>query len=361
MRIGIIGDTGCGGYGHSLDHAFVGVEGAEIVGLADPDESGRKEAMDRTGADRGYEDYRTMLSSERPEIVVVATHEMSNHLSMVLAAAEHGAHVYVEKPLARFPAEVDTMLAACDKAGVMLVMAHPWRGRPEIQRLAIPLIKDGKIGEPRWARMYGFGGEHGGDQWFIDLYPHFFDLLDQIFGEPLWCQSVITQDGRPAEPKDVKDGLFGMGASVGNGIWAHYQYDGFNAEFESYAGDGIENPYRIDIHGTAGTICLPGATQDGPDVYYHPLTNPRIHVDDRWEVLAHEDVSGGQKWINAHNRMARSMIDMIEGRQPEYELCMGKTARRHMAMAMAARLSHINGARVALPLEESGNPLDSWI
>jgi predicted dehydrogenase len=359
-KIAIIGDTQDGGYGHSLDQAFVSVEGAKIVALADPDEAGRTDFMGRTGAINGYADYTEMLKTERPDIVVVATHEMSHHLAMVIAAAEQGAHIYAEKPLARTPAEVDQMLEACDRAGVMLVMAHPWRGRPEIQNQAIPMIKEGKIGTPRWARMYGFGGEHGGDQWFIDLYPHFFDFLWQVFGQPLWCQALITQDGQPATPADIKEGLFGMGLSAGNGIWAHYQFEGFNVEFESYAGDGIENPYRIDIHGTAGTLILPGPTQDGPDIYYHPHSNPQPVGDDRWEILAHEEVSGGQKWINAHHRMSHAMLDILDGKTPEYELCLGQTARHHMEMAMAARLSHIRGARVVFPMEETGNPLETW-
>lgn len=360
MKIGIIGHTGCGDYGHSLDQAFVGVEGAEIAALADPVEEGRAAALERTGAAKGYALYTDMLAQEKLDIVVLATHEMSNHLAMVLAAAEQGVHVYAEKPLARTPAEVDAMVEACDRAGVLLIMAHPWRGRPEIQRQAIPMIRDGGIGEPRCARMYGFGGENGGDQWFIDLYPHFFDFLWQLFGEPSWCQAIITQDGLPARPSDRKEGLFGMGTSAGNGMWAHYQFGGFNAEFESFAGDGIENPYRIDIHGTEGTLILPGPTQDGPDTYFHPHSNPQPFDDDRWEVLAHERVSGGQKWINAHHRMARSMMDLIEGKKPEYELCHARTARRHIEMAMAAHRSHITGARVTFPFAETGNPFDTW-
>ncbi|SVE43660.1 uncharacterized protein METZ01_LOCUS496514, partial [marine metagenome] len=128
MKVCIIGHTGCGDYGHSLDQAFVGVEGAEIVALADPDEAGRTKAVGRTGAQKAYADYREMLSIEETDIAVLATHEMSSHLDMVLAAAEQGTHVYVEKPLARTPAEVDQMLKACDRTGAMIVMAHPWRG-----------------------------------------------------------------------------------------------------------------------------------------------------------------------------------------------------------------------------------------
>ena len=49
-RVAIIGETGNGDYGHWLDQAFVGVEGAEIVALAGSDEAGRKKHMDITGA-----------------------------------------------------------------------------------------------------------------------------------------------------------------------------------------------------------------------------------------------------------------------------------------------------------------------
>ena len=360
LRVGIIGHTGCGDYGHSLDQSFVGGEGAEIVALADPVEEGRQAALKRTGARKGYIRYTEMFDKENLDIVVLATHEMSNHLDMVLMAAKHKVHVYAEKPLACTPAEVDLMIAAVNEAGVFLIIAHPWRGRPVIQNQAIPMIQQGKIGIPRWARMYGFGGENAGDQWFIDLYPHFFDFLCQLFGQPLWCQAIITQDGQPALPKDRKEGLFGMGTSAGNGMWVHYQFSGFNAEFESFAGDGIENPYRIDIHGTAGTLVLPGPTQDGPDIYYHPLTNPNPIDDDRWEILAHEKVSGAQKWINAHQRMARSMLDLIKGTTPKFELCQATTVRKHIEMAMAAHLSHIQGNRVNFPLTEASNPFDSW-
>ena len=73
MRVGIIGHTGRGNYGHYLDMAFVGVEGAEIVALADPDEAGRQAAVAKTGAPTGYADYVQMLEEEKPDIAVVAS------------------------------------------------------------------------------------------------------------------------------------------------------------------------------------------------------------------------------------------------------------------------------------------------
>jgi predicted dehydrogenase len=145
VKVGIIGHTGRGNYGHYLDMAFVGVEGAEIVALADPDEAGRQAAVAKTGAPKGYADYVEMLEQEQPDIAVVASREIGDHLALVLNCVERGAHVYLEKPVAASVAEVDQMIAARDKAGVMVVVAHPWRGHPPIQRVAIPAIKAGKI------------------------------------------------------------------------------------------------------------------------------------------------------------------------------------------------------------------------
>jgi len=73
MRVGIVGHTGRGNYGHYLDMAFVGVEGAEVVALADPDEEGRKAAVEKTGAPVGYGDYVEMLEKEKPDIAVLAS------------------------------------------------------------------------------------------------------------------------------------------------------------------------------------------------------------------------------------------------------------------------------------------------
>ena len=157
FRIGIIGHTGRGNYGHSLDMAFVGVEGVEIVALADPDDEGRAETAARTGAATAYADYREMLDREKLDIAVLASSEVGDHRELVVTAAEARANIYLEKPVAAAPEDVDAMMAACDRSSVLCVVAHPWRGHPPIQRVAIDLIRSGKIGEPRLARIYGKG------------------------------------------------------------------------------------------------------------------------------------------------------------------------------------------------------------
>ena len=367
LRVAIIGHTGRGDYGHYLDRAFTGVAGTEVVALADHDEAGRQAAMARSGAQRGYADYQEMLRIEQPDIAVVASREIGDHLAVVLAVAEQGAHVYLEKPAAASPAEVDQMMAACAKNSLLLVVAHPWRGHPPIQRVALPLIRAGKIGEPRLARIYGMGGRHGGDELFIDLCPHFFDFLWQLFGTPRWCHAHLTQDGRTVTPVDLRPGAEGMGLVAGNGIKAYYDFgpvsgltSGFAADFESYQGDGKEIPYRIDLHGTTGTLSIPGPMSNQPDIYYHPLVNPGLFNDNRWETIPVEPPPDAHKWVNAHHRMARSMVAMLKGEEPEFELVQGENARIYLEMAMMAHASHIAGARVAYPLGYATNPFDTW-
>jgi predicted dehydrogenase len=361
QRVAIAGHTSRGNYGHYLDMAFVGVEGSEIVALADPDDRGRAAAQAKTGAPITYADYREMIEKERPDITVFASREIGDHCDLVVAAQEIGTHIYIEKPLAATPAEVDRMIEVCEANGKLLIVACPWRGHPPVQHTAIPLIKSGKIGEPRLARIHGRNGIHGGNQMFLDLYPHFFDFVGQVWGDPLWCHAHITTNGRDATLADVKPGVEGMGLVAGNGLRAYYQFESFAADFETYEGDHLRPlPYRIDIHGTSGTLSMAGPMSNTPDIYFHPRVAPELMNDEGWEVIPTDPPPSDQKWLNAHNRMAKSMIDRIEGREPEFVLCEGKDARRHTEWAMAAHASHIAGARVTFPLSSAGNPFDNW-
>ena len=130
-RIAIIGYTGRGGYGHELDMAFDGVEGARVIAISDPDDLGRHQTLEKTGAEKGYNNYLQLLEVEKPDITVVASREIGDHLDMVLAAAEAGSHIYLEKPAAASPLEVEHMIKACQNKDLLLVVAHPWRGHPD--------------------------------------------------------------------------------------------------------------------------------------------------------------------------------------------------------------------------------------
>ena len=129
-RVAVIGRTGRGNYGHGLDVVWNEIDNPEVVAVADPDEKGRADAAARVKAKSAYADYRQMLEKERPEIVSVADRWLDEHRDMVVACARHGAHVFLEKPMARTLKEADEMIAACESHHVKLAIAHQTRYSP---------------------------------------------------------------------------------------------------------------------------------------------------------------------------------------------------------------------------------------
>src|SRR6476646_12090525 len=112
-RVAVIGRTGKGNYGHGLDTVWLKCDKAEIVAVADENEAGRAAAVKRLSAKAAYADYREMLAKEKPQIVSVADRWPDCHREMVVACAEAGASIFLEKPVAQTLQQADEMVAAC--------------------------------------------------------------------------------------------------------------------------------------------------------------------------------------------------------------------------------------------------------
>ena len=70
-----------------------------------------------------YQDHEEMLERECPDTVIIATPE-SSHCAPVLAASQHGSHIFVEKPFATSLEDADAMIQSCEDAGVKLMVGH---------------------------------------------------------------------------------------------------------------------------------------------------------------------------------------------------------------------------------------------
>src|SRR2546421_5676286 len=134
-RVAVIGRTGKGNYGHGLDVVWKAIENIEIVAVADDNDKGRAAAAQRLGARNAYADYRQMLAKEQPHIVSVADRWLGQHRDMVVACAEAGASIFLEKPMARTLAEADEMIRACEMHHVKLAIAHQTRYSPRLERI----------------------------------------------------------------------------------------------------------------------------------------------------------------------------------------------------------------------------------
>jgi predicted dehydrogenase len=106
---------------------------------------------------------------ERPDVdaVVIAT-PPHLHYAQTLAAAAHGKHVLVEKPMALHPSQCREMIEACRAANVRLAVAYRRRLFPQVVR-AKQLIADGAIGRVTLVRGHYSGRmDLDADAWRLD-------------------------------------------------------------------------------------------------------------------------------------------------------------------------------------------------
>ncbi len=81
-----------------------------------------------------HESYDAILADDNVDAIVLATpHSM--HVDQVIAAAQHGKHVFCEKPFALTKAGAEKAVAAVKQAGVTLGLGYNRRWHPEMNRL----------------------------------------------------------------------------------------------------------------------------------------------------------------------------------------------------------------------------------
>jgi predicted dehydrogenase len=365
-RAGVIGHTGRGGYGYGLDVAFVGLPRVDLAAVADADADGRQQALQRTGAARGYADYLEMLERERLDLLAIGPRQPDQREAMCLAAAAAGVRaIYCEKPFARALDEADRILAACDARGVRVAVAHQNRAFPG-PRLARRLIEGGTIGRLRALKAYGKQDRRGGGQDLMVLGTHMLDLMRWFAGDARWCHARVADGGADATPAAVRPAEEEAGLIAGDDIVASYGFDrGVTGSYESaQAVDGGGGDYfRIDVCGTGGIIAV--WSSPTMPVYINPRPFALPGRADEWRVLQPDALPGpapvppGASGMHIANQViVADLLAAVEtGRPP---ISSGHDARAALEMIMAVYESHARGGRVTLPLADRTHPLARW-
>jgi predicted dehydrogenase len=113
----------------------------------------RAEAFrDRYGMAKAYGSYRELFADPEIDAVYISTPH-TVHLTDTLAAIRAGKHVLCEKPLGVTAAECRRMVAAADRAGVVLLEAFMYRTHPQTLKLR-ELLAAGAIGTVRAVRSW---------------------------------------------------------------------------------------------------------------------------------------------------------------------------------------------------------------
>ncbi len=359
-RVAVIGHTGRGNYGHGVDTVWQELANCEVVAVADANEQGLAAAVNRLNASNGFADYRKMLDEVKPDIVAVGPRWLDQHRDMVLAAAECGAHIYMEKPLCRTLEEADEMVAACNDNNVKVAVAHQTRYSPKLHVIS-DMIHDGLIGDVLELRGRGKEDRRGGGEDLWVLGSHVMNLIHYFGGEANWCMANVMQGGVPISKEHVVDGAEGIGPLAGDSLTAMYGLDeGITAYFASTrnAGGGGKR-FGLQILGSKGIIEI--LTGYLPSVSYLPDPNwSPTRSNAKWIPVS--SAGPGQRepqpdrGLHAGNVAAcKDLLAAIEeDRQPECSIFEGRTT---IEMIAAVFEPHRMNGRVELPLKNRLNPL----
>lgn len=238
---------------HKSGPALQRAERSSLVAVMRRDGAAAADFAGRHGVPRWYDDADALIADPEVDAVYVAT-PPSSHMEHTLRAAAAGKPVYVEKPMARTAAEAQTMIDACDAAGVPLFVAYYRRAMPRFVTVKA-LLDDGAIGEPRtveavnaspgkaWEPQHlpwRLDPEISGGGLFVDLGSHTLDLLDHLFGPVEEVHGIARRRaGTTAAEDHVVAALSFANDVVGTGTWAY---------------DAHERVDEVVVRGTRGAL-----------------------------------------------------------------------------------------------------------
>jgi predicted dehydrogenase len=259
----------------------------------------RAQAMAEQYGAQVYPNFPAMLADVDIVDICAPTHL---HYDMVLEAATAGKDMICEKPLARSVAQGQEMIAACQSAGVKLLVAHVVRFFPEYAQ-AKATIDHGHIGQPAVIRLTSgtFQTKKAIDNWFVDfeksggmmldLMIHDFDYARWVAGEVESVFAKSISSTRPDTPVDY--GLAILKHQNGaishiEGSWA-YPPPLFRTRLEIAGSDGwLEfdsgKTAAISLHLHQEDAAAPDVPQPGSPVSESPYTT---QIKAFYNALAH--------------------------------------------------------------------------
>jgi len=204
LKIGMVGCGMIGRYHYAPDMRFARY--AELAGICGESRAEALSFAEEMGIPKSYGTYEEMLGDRTIDAVIIATPNYL-HCPYVISAAAAGKHVLCEKPMALDMEEAQRMVEACEKAGVVFMVAHHLRHKA-CNVKAAEMVKKGDIGRVATARVrWSFnhtGGEpetgwrtkkqlSGGGQ-IMNVNSHCVDLLVYILGKPVRVSAFIQEE-----------------------------------------------------------------------------------------------------------------------------------------------------------------------
>ncbi len=189
-----VGLIGAGNIARGHARGIAAHDNIELAAVMDIDRS-RAEALAHECHARVYNALDDLLRDPNVDAVHVCSIHNA-HADQVVAAAGAGKHVLVEKPMALSVRDCDRMIAACEEAGVVLMVGQVMRHFP-VNTKAKTLIREGAIGEVGHIIRRRYSNFDPPDRsWYLNLElggvcvlycfgPHEYDILPWYLDAPV--------------------------------------------------------------------------------------------------------------------------------------------------------------------------------
>lgn len=244
-----IGVIGCGRIGQVHARTISRLQGAKLIGVADPlEDFGRRVASDYNTV--WHRDWETLLSDPDLRGIVIGS-PTPFHAEQILKAAAAGKDIFCEKPISNDLAVIDKCVDAVERAGVRLLVGFQRRFDSNFIRVKAE-VEAGAIGEVRMFHIVSrdpappsadYLSKSGGI--FLDMTSHDFDMARFVTGaeiDEVFVTGAAFEDAaKQANDLDsaitvlkMSNGTFG---TIDNSRRCAYGYD-----------------QRIEVFGSKGSV-----------------------------------------------------------------------------------------------------------
>ncbi|MGE7925719.1 Gfo/Idh/MocA family protein [Viridibacillus arvi] len=352
FKVGIIGHTGRGNYGHSLDQSFIDNEYADIVSLTDFNEiEGIKKAKDWNV---NYYSHQTMMfNSEELDIVVIAPRYTDCHYSLVQEALLNNCHVLCEKPFVQDLKQAEELISFATEKNLKIAVSLPFSYEDRFNQLRNLVEKDliGKIHKIEGICKHD---HRGGGEDFAILGPHFADMMLRIVGDPIVGYGFISKNGVSINKNDFIDGNEGLGKIAGDNIFASYQFkNGIIGTIQSKKLNILERseqPYSLYIHGERGILVVRAPYADH-SIWHYPAPFINNSTNIQWSKIetSHVDTYGDYQKMVAEDLI----LSIQQDKEPKSS---AKTFRKVLEMLLMPYYSQLGSKLISFPISEREHP-----
>ena len=356
--------VGCGVVGRMRATLAKDFPGIGWIGLSDINERVGRQLADDLQADYFTTNFHELI--ERPEVdaVIIATSTW-DHVEPTLAAAERGAKLLIEKPLATDARESKMVLDAIEKAGVDAVVGYTQRFRRRFLVVKDRIVS-GQIGDLTAAVTRAFmnrmapTGEVRLTQDRRFLTPmvvsgtHSLDMCLWLMGDAAKPVSVFARStDKVMNELGTKDATFGVFTMEDGTIWSMNICWALPKEWPG-AVYGLE----IGIVGTKGVIDIEDTHRDvilATEMPQGPAYNPDgLEIDVRRHVdfltsFPPGDTYGGELWGPLREE-TNSWFQRIYNNKDTPHATAAE-GHRNLVLTMAMDLSAKRGQELELPID----------